>query len=86
MKQNPSVLAISPALVQRLLPKKEDRETVLAQSKGNPQLVAFLCEILLEDYVDNIFTQGYNEERAFADGKAYEARKILEIVKGLENG
>tara|TARA_R110002167_G_scaffold629_2_gene2763 strand:+ start:4935 stop:5081 length:147 start_codon:yes stop_codon:yes gene_type:complete len=48
--------------------------------------VAFLCEVLLEDYVDNIFTQGYNEERAFADGKAHEARKVLEIIKGLENG
>jgi hypothetical protein len=48
--------------------------------------VDFLCNILLEDCIDNVFTQGYREERAFADGKAYEARRLLEILKGIENG
>ena len=43
-------------------------------------------EVALEDYIDNIFTQGYSEERAKADGKARQARKFLELLKGLENG
>ena len=46
----------------------------------------FLSEVLLSEYIDNIFTEGYREERAFADGKAHLARKFLEILKGIENG
>ena len=72
--------------MQKLLPKKEDRQTVLAQAKGSPQLIHFLSEVLLSEYIDNIFTDGYGEERAFADGKAHLARKLLDILKGIENG
>ena len=84
-KGNQLELEMSPVLVSRLLPKKEDKETVLAQAKGSPPLLTFLRDYLYDEILNNTFTEGYGEERAFHDGKAYEAKNILNLLKGLSN-
>jgi hypothetical protein len=71
--------------VSRLLPKKEDREGVISQAKGSPLLLKFLEDYLLDEILDNTFTEGYHEERAFHDGKAYQSKLILKLLKGLTN-
>jgi len=58
---------------------------VLAQAKGSPHLLGFLRDYLYDEILDNTFTEGYGEERAFHDGKAYEAKNILNLLKGLSN-
>tara|TARA_R110000803_G_scaffold124481_2_gene192232 strand:- start:1008 stop:1154 length:147 start_codon:yes stop_codon:yes gene_type:complete len=46
----------------------------------------FLLEYLEQEIMDNTFSNGYDNDRAFKDGQAKEAYKILELLKGLENG
>jgi len=49
-------------------------------------LISFLCDVALDEYVNNIFGKGYGEERAFKDGEAHQANKFLQILQGIENG
>jgi hypothetical protein len=59
---------------------------VVSQLRGSPALLDFLLEYLEQEIMDNTFSNGYDNDRAFKDGQAKEAYKILELLKGLENG
>jgi hypothetical protein len=54
--------------------------------RSSSLLSNFLYTILEKDYRDNVFTEGYGEDRAFRDGQAKEAEKIYTLLKELENG
>tara|TARA_R110000822_G_scaffold133419_8_gene270849 strand:- start:164 stop:310 length:147 start_codon:yes stop_codon:yes gene_type:complete len=45
----------------------------------------FLADVMTDTYFHSTFTEGYGEERAFADGKAKQAEKTFNILKGLLN-
>src|SRR3990167_5244386 len=75
-----------PSLVVRLLGDRTKVALLQTQVRGSPLLVNFLYTLLEKDYRDNIFTDGYGENRAFADGQATEAEKIYMLLKELENG
>lgn len=64
----------------------EQRRRVLQQFKGNEDLREFLLWVLARHYNDNVFTDGYGEERAFHDGVAKEAQAIFELIRSLDNG
>jgi len=57
-----------------------------AQAKGNPQLMQFLSDVMVEDYFNETFTKGYGEERAYADGVAHHSQHVFNLLKGLEDG
>ena len=59
---------------------------MVSQLRGSPALLTFLLEYLEQEIMDNTFSNGYDNDRAFKDGQAKEAYKILELLKGLENG
>ena len=59
--------------------------TVKAQAAAAPQLMEFLADVMTDTYFHSTFTEGYGEERAFADGKAKQAEKTFNILKGLLN-
>ena len=71
--------------MSRHLPSKGERQTVLSQARGSPQLIEFLTIVLEAEISDNIFTEGYGEERAYRDGKAHSAIEILKLLKGMTN-
>lgn len=77
---------INRELVYRLLPEKNDRETVAAQAKGSPDLIEFIKNVMIEEYFNNTFTNEYGEVRAYSDGYARHAEHVLNILKGLEDG
>jgi hypothetical protein len=64
------------------LPKKGDRETVISQAHSSPQLLDFLYNLLLDDYADGLLE---SSNKVDSIGKAKEAKRIFEILKGLEN-
>jgi len=49
-------------------------------------MMAFLEDVMLEEYLAKTFTKTYGEERAFADGVAHQAQHVYNILKGLEDG
>ena len=71
--------------MSRHLPDKGERQTVLSQARGSPQLIEILSTILEAEISDNIFTEGYREERAYHDGKAHTAMEMLKLLKGMTN-
>jgi hypothetical protein len=81
-----SVWGISLGLVHRLLPEKKQQQTVKAQAASSPQMMEFLEDVMLEEYLAKTFTKTYGEERAFADGVAHQAKHVYNILKGLEDG
>lgn len=74
------------ALVRRLLPQKAMRETVTSQARASPALMEFLTEYLLEEYLSNLSAVEDNGYGGDQIGRAREAHKILELLKGLEHG
>jgi hypothetical protein len=45
----------------------------------------FLNEFLFGEFIENLDTKGFREERAYHDGKAAEAKLLLKLLKGLTN-
>ena len=80
-----SELATLPALVARFRANKEDREAIQNQARNASDLIAFLEWYLEGIYSDNVYSGGYREERAFADGKAKTAEEVYQALKGLTN-
>lgn len=57
-----------------------------SQLREANQLRDFLVNLLNKEFEQNIFTEGYGESRAFADGKAYLATRLLNIIEDISNG
>lgn len=56
---------------------------VCDQFRGSPDFEEFLLWYLTICFQENVFSEGYGESRAFADGKAKMAEELYEILTGI---
>lgn len=73
------------ALLNRFSQDKEKLKQLSIEFQSSPTVYEFLNWLLNKDLSENVFSDGYGEERAKADGKALEALELLSIINGVYN-
>jgi hypothetical protein len=66
-------------------PQKETLKVALSQASQSSELLDVLGWVCKDQFTKHIFTKGYREERAYADGQAEAYAFILTIIKGMTN-
>ena len=72
-------------MVSKFSNDKEKRKLLKTEFQASPTLYEFLMWLLETKFTENIFSNGYGEERAKADGKAILSAELLKIVHGVYN-
>ena len=66
-------------------PQKGTLKEALSQASQSRELLDVLSWVCKDKFNKNIFTKGYGEERAYADGQAEAYVFILTLIKGMTN-
>ncbi len=72
-------------MVSKFSRNKDEIKSLKQELQASPTLYKFIVYLLETKFTENLFSDGYGEERAKADGKALLAAELLKIVHGVYN-